>query len=119
VKNLLIRCTPWWFAAWLPLLLIPATLWLTPIVHADTIQDRAYIATLDEFGVYYSSERAAIDTAYSMCAAFDAGLSFNRVLNAAVAGGFTVNTAASEIGAAIGIYCSEHANLLQPRTVLT
>jgi hypothetical protein len=109
---------PWWVAAWMPLLLIPAGLWLAPIVHAGPLEDAAYISVLDDFGVYYSSEQAAIDTAYSICAAFDAGASFRRVLHAALAAGFTQTDAASEIGAAIGIYCIEHADLLQPRTVI-
>lgn len=109
---------PWWVAAWMPLLLIPAGLWLAPIVHADTIDDQAYISVLDDNGVYYSSEQAAIDTAHAICNAFDAGRSFRQVLHAAVTGGFTQTDAASEIGAAIGIYCAENAYVLRAGTVV-
>lgn len=111
------RLTPWWVAAWLPLLLIPAGICLAPIVHAGPLEDVAYISVLDDHGVYYSSEQAAIDTAHAICDAFDAGASFRQVLHAAVLAGMRQTDAASEIGAAIGIYCSEHADVLRP-TVL-
>lgn len=109
---------PWWVAAWMPLLLIPAGLWLAPIVHADPTEDIAYISVLDDHGIYYSSEQAAIDTAHAICDAFDVGASFRQVLHAAVLAGMGQMDAANEIGAAIGIYCGGHADVLRPRTVL-
>jgi hypothetical protein len=109
---------PWWLAAWMPLLLIPAGLWLAPIVHAGPLEDIAYISVLDDHGIYYSSEQAAIDTAHAICDAFDAGASFRQVLRTAVLAGMRQMDAANEIGAAIGIYCAEHADVLRPPTVL-
>jgi hypothetical protein len=109
---------PWWLAAWMPLLLIPAGLWLAPIVHAGPLEDVAYISVLDDNGVYYSTEQAAIDTAHAMCNAFDGGASFRQVLQAAMLAGMRQTDAANEIGAAIGIYCAQHADLLRPRTVV-
>lgn len=111
------RLTPWWVAAWLPLLLIPAGICLAPIVHADPLEDGAYISVLDDHGVYYSSEQAAINTAHAICDAFDAGVSFRQVLHAAIRAGMRQTDAANEIGAAIGIYCGEHADVLRPPTV--
>lgn len=109
---------PWWLAAWMPLLLIPAGLWLTPIVHADTIGDVAYISTLDYFGVEYGDTAIAIETGHTICDALDAGLTPDGVVRIGQRAGWTGLDAAHIVGAAIGSYCPKFAYQLGDRTAL-
>jgi hypothetical protein len=104
--------TPAPLVAAMPLLIAPAAILLAPVVHATPIQDSAYLSTLDQYGVYYSSESAAVTVGYSVCNAFDDGASFGLVQRTAVRAGMTDVDAAYTIGAAIGAYCPEHADVL-------
>lgn len=107
------RATAWPVIALMPLLLIPLILWLAPHARADAIQDVAYLSTLDQFGVTYSSEPAAIALGQGVCEVLDDGITPRRVdWVVADAGGYSPRDAEIIVGAAVGSYCQHHAGAL-------
>lgn len=76
----------------------------------------AYIATLDYFGIYYSSEPAAIEAGYASCNALDSGMSPAAVVRIGqTAGGYSRIDAERIVGAAIGALCPRHMGLVAAR----
>lgn len=78
---------------------------------ADTIDEIAYIAALDDEGIYYSSADAAIELGYASCEALDSGATVTQVVNAGIDGaaGFYSDYEVGYItGAAIGAFCPEY-----------
>lgn len=97
-------------------LLIPMVVGLlvfaTPAA-ASPVSDRAFIDTLDFFGVYYSSETAALTAGYGVCFALDDGMTVDDVAEIGVtSGGYTDADAGYFVGAAIGALCPEHRALV-------
>lgn len=68
--------------AWAPILIAAGILLpgLTAPRAAAMPPEQAFIATLDEFGVYYSSESAAIGLGYSVCEGLDVGMPTNSIV---------------------------------------
>lgn len=87
----------------------------TGVAQATPAEDYAYIRTLDQFGIYYSSEPAAIAAGESVCDALDAGLTVDEIGGIAVNEGVGARDAYIIIGAAIGSYCDEHSHLIEGR----
>ena len=82
---------------------------------AETVDEIAFISTLDSQGIYYSSEDAALTVGYAVCNALDAGASPTSIASTAVrsTGGFYTYYQAGYItGAAIGAFCPEYAPLV-------
>jgi hypothetical protein len=100
--------TPWWVIALSPLLIIP--IGLAAQARADTISDVAYLTTLDQFGVPYSSEAQAIAIGHSVCDVLDAGILPRRAaLLVADGDGYSLHDANTVVGASIGAYCDKYA----------
>lgn len=53
---------------------------------ADTAGEIAYLATIESYGIPYSTEDAAIEAGYAICEGFREGLSLNTVVRAGVTG---------------------------------
>lgn len=82
---------------------------------ADTADEVAYIRALDHEGIYYSSEDAAIATGYSICRAFAAGATFERVIITGVsaAGGtYDAGEVGYITGVAVGAFCPQYAYVI-------
>lgn len=78
---------------------------------AETLDEIAYITVLDEQGIYYSSEDAAIALGYGTCSALDAGATVPMVIMAGIDGadGFYSDYEVGYItGAAIAAFCPEY-----------
>jgi hypothetical protein len=98
--------TPWWVVALSPLLIIP--IGLAAQARADTPGDVAYLTTLDQFGVRYGSEDAAIALGHSVCDGLGAGILPRRVALLVADGGYSVDDARTIVGASIGAYCDKY-----------
>lgn len=78
---------------------------------ADTVNELAYISTLDEQGIYYSSEDAAINVGYAVCNGLDAGMPVTSVINTglrATRGMYSPYEVGFITGAAIAAFCPEY-----------
>lgn len=78
---------------------------------AETLDELAYIMALDEEGIYYSSEDAAIELGYGTCSALDNGASVDMVVLAGIDGadGFYSDYEVGYLtGAAIAAFCPEY-----------
>lgn len=104
------RATPWW--TWVLLLAaLPAAVAIVaaPRARADTVEDVAYLATLDVFGVTYPSGPAAISLGHGVCDALSEGIPDGRIAQALMQGGdYDTSAARTIIGAAIGAYCDHY-----------
>ena len=90
----------------MPLLIIPVGLFApAPDAHANPFQDYGFLSTLDEYGVYYSSDSAAIAAGLSVCSQMDRGTSFTDVVRGFMRTGWERQDAATLTAAAIGAYC--------------
>lgn len=73
-----------------------------------TTGELAYIATLDNYDVYYANDDAAISLGYDICRAFELGAAVEDVIDIGVSstGGFYSSTDVAHIaGAAVGALC--------------
>lgn len=103
------RLTPWW--VWVSLLAVAPTavgVLVAPRAVAGPIEDYAFIVTLDEFGVLYSSEPAAIAAGISVCDQLDRAVSSAVVVGNFTAAGYDLADARVIVGAAMGAYCPQH-----------
>jgi hypothetical protein len=123
-RRILRHFTPWWVVALSPLLVIPIGLAAAPAAEATPRQDTAYIRTLDQFRVPYTRADSAVELGQTVCAALDADADIVDVAVDIMVGSrgvYTVEDAGHIIGAAIGVYCSEHADLVigKPPTLVS
>jgi hypothetical protein len=86
--------------------------------HAGPVEEQAYLATLDHFGVPYSSASAAVAAGESVCDGLDAGLTLNQIAVIALdASGYTPRQVGYIVGASVGALCDEYLYLLDDRRV--
>lgn len=75
--------------------------------------EQAYIATLDAYGVYYSTPQAAVQAGYAVCNALDAGNNVNAIVTTGqLAGGYSRADAETIVGASIGALCPRYMPLV-------
>lgn len=87
---------------------------------ADTINERIYIDVLDDEGIYYSSEDAALNYGYVVCKALDNGATFPMIVRSGVQQGvYSAYQVGYITGAAIGAFCPEHADAITGRALRT
>lgn len=108
------RPTPWW--AWTTAAggIIGAALYFASAPASAGPVDAAYLDTLDHYSVPYVSDQVAIDLGHTICEAFDTGLSLETVVRTGVDSGFTASQASYLAGAAVGAYCPEYTDLMDP-----
>ena len=71
--------------------------------------DSRFIDRLDEGGIHYSSENAAIKAGKSVCDVLDAGYSVNQATYQAANGtGYSLYEAGFIVGASVYAYCDEY-----------
>ncbi|MHA0288310.1 DUF732 domain-containing protein [Mycobacterium sp. C3-094] len=93
----------------MPLLIIPVGLFApAPDAHANPFQDYGFLSTLDEYGVYYSSDGAAIAAGLSVCSQLDNESTFTDVVRGFMRAGWERHDAATLTAAAIGAYCPSY-----------
>jgi len=92
----------------LPLALIPVGLLTSAPADAGPIHDYAYIVTLDEYGIHYSSEPAAIAAGLAVCDQLDRAISLTTVMRGFIKAGYSRDDAEIIVGAAMGAYCPRH-----------
>lgn len=85
--------------------------------HADaeTVEELAYIATLDSEHIYYSSEDAAIGLGRAICQGLDAGMSPTAIVATgleATHGLYSPYEIGYITGASVGAFCPEYASLI-------
>jgi hypothetical protein len=76
--------------------------------------EQAYLQNLDNAGVHYSSEEAAVDVARKACELLDTGQMspMDIGLMAVEDGGYSYEDAGAIVGSAIGAVCPEHMDLI-------
>ncbi|MEW5810307.1 MAG: DUF732 domain-containing protein [Actinomycetota bacterium] len=93
----------------MPLLIIPVGIFApAPDAHANPFQDYGFLSTLDEYGVYYSSDSAAIAAGLSVCSQLDRNATFTDVVRGFMRTGWERHDAATLTAAAIGAYCPKY-----------
>lgn len=83
---------------------------------AQTLEELAFISVLDDEGIYYSSEDAALTVGYGICDAFDSGASFWQVVAAGVSateGGYSAGDVGFITGVSVGAFCPEYAYIIE------
>jgi hypothetical protein len=81
----------------------------TGVAKADVVTDIAYLATLDQFGVYYNTDQTAITLGHSVCDALASGLTPTTIVRIGQRTGYSPTDAGYIVGAAIGAYCDQYS----------
>ena len=89
-----------------------ATLSAAGTAAAASVDD-VFIAALDKQGIEPPSAQDAIELAQEVCAVFDGGATLDATV-AAVADytGLSTGSSAYFVGASVGAYCPEHADVI-------
>lgn len=86
---------------------------------AETLEEVAYVMALDDEGIAYSSEDAALAVGYSTCDALDKGATFPMLIRNGVLGShgyYSAGDVGYITGAAIGAFCPEYEALITGTT---
>lgn len=87
-----------------------------PVSTTQTSNDPLYLSQIREDNppLENISDNRLISLGHTICEAFDAGVSFAQVAQVTFDNGFTPESGGSLIGAAIGVYCPEHSDVVTP-----
>ena len=79
-----------------------------PASSGHTPTEVAYLANLDDLGVYYASDESAIAAGRSVCDTLDAGVDIYEIGEVITEAGYTVREAGYIAGSAIGAFCPRY-----------
>ena len=79
----------------------------------DTTLDDEFISTVKENTALEGTDKEFTDLADSVCVAFDEGSSFEDVISIMTANDISDYDSGFFVGASVGAYCPEHADLFQ------
>jgi hypothetical protein len=85
----------------------------SPSAATGAVADAVFLATLDEYGVEYTSAQSAAGYGLAICLEIDLGGTPLEVMSGLQSeAGWPPSTAGAVVGAAVAVYCPQHGDLL-------